>query len=151
METRLARPVTATGWATLKKRHNAARRMSRGRCKTQARPICCARLGGPDMGILDIFKRKAPETRASASGFTAEIMSARESYISGRRGLAELTATAQTCVSLWEGAMTLAKINGTDLIGRRVMAMAGRSLALRGEAVFLIRDDRLVPVSDWIC
>ena len=101
------------------------------------------------MGILDIFKRKAPETRASASGFTAEIMSARESYISGRRGLAELTATAQTCVSLWEGAMTLAEINGTDLIGRRVLAMAGRSLALRGEAVFLIRDDRLVPVSDW--
>lgn len=29
------------------------------------------------------------------------------------------------------------------------MAMIGRSLALRGEALFLIRDDRLVPCSDW--
>jgi hypothetical protein len=29
------------------------------------------------------------------------------------------------------------------------MALAARSLALRGEALFLIRDDGLVPVSDW--
>jgi hypothetical protein len=101
------------------------------------------------MGVLDWFKRKAPETRAAASGFTAEIVSARESYITGRRGIGELTATAQACVSLWEGALTLAQVEGTDLIGRRVLAMAGRSLALRGEAVFLIREDMLVPASDW--
>ncbi len=32
------------------------------------------------------------EKRSSMSGFTAELMAARESYISGRRGVAELTA-----------------------------------------------------------
>lgn len=29
------------------------------------------------------------------------------------------------------------------------MALLGRSLALRGEAVFLIRDDELIPCADW--
>ena len=29
-------------------------------------------------------------------------MAARESYISGRRSIGELTATAQSCISLWE-------------------------------------------------
>ena len=39
--------------------------------------------------IAKLFTRQAPkvETRAAASGFTAEIMAARESYISGRRGV----------------------------------------------------------------
>ncbi|MEQ9258135.1 MAG: phage portal protein [Roseovarius sp.] len=101
------------------------------------------------------FKRKSTveidntETRASGSGFTAEIMAARESYISGRRGLAELTATAQSCVSLWEGGLGLADVEGTDLLSRRDMALAARSLALRGEALFLIREAGLVPCSDW--
>jgi len=88
------------------------------------------------------------EKRAAASGFTAEIISARESYISGRSGLAELTATAQSCISLWEGGFALADVVGTSLIDRRSLALIGRSLALRGEAVFLIRD-RLVPCADW--
>lgn len=103
------------------------------------------------MGILDIFRRKAEptETRASGSGFTAETMSARESYISGRRGLAELTATAQSCVSLWEGALSIADVSGTDMLTRRDMALCGRSLALRGEALFLIGDRGLIPASDW--
>ena len=101
------------------------------------------------MGILDIFRRKSVETRASASGFTAEIIAARESYISGRRGIAELTATAQSCISLWEGAFSLAAVSGTDLLDRRSLALAARSIALRGEALFLIRDDGLVPCSDW--
>ncbi|MCB1337299.1 MAG: phage portal protein [Maritimibacter sp.] len=84
------------------------------------------------------------------SGFTAELMSARESYISGRRGIAELTGTAQMCVSLWENGFALADVDGTPLLTRRHMAMAGRALALRGEAVFLIRDTgAVVPVSDW--
>jgi portal protein len=96
------------------------------------------------------FKRgEKMETRASASGFTAEVMAARESYFSGRRGLAELTGTAQSCVSLWENAFALADVDGTDMLGRSVMAMVGRSLALRGEALFLIRDDDLIPCSDW--
>lgn len=103
------------------------------------------------MGILDLFKRRAEpvETRSSGSGFTAEIMAARESYISGRRGIGELTATAQGCVSLWEGGLGLADVSGTDLLDRRSLALAARSLALRGEAVFLIRDAGLVPCSDW--
>ena len=60
-------------------------------------------------------------------------MSAREAYLSGRRGLAELTATAQACISLWEGALALADVSGTDLLDRRTLALAARSLALRGE------------------
>lgn len=93
--------------------------------------------------------RNQNETRSAASGFTAEIMSARESYISGRRGVAELTATVQGCISLWEGAMALADVQGTTLLNRFTLAMMARSLALRGEAVFLIRENRLIPCADW--
>ncbi len=101
------------------------------------------------MGIFDWLRRSQPtEKRSAMSGFTAEIMAARESYVSGRRGIAELTATTQSCVSLWEGAFSLADVSGTDLLDRRTLALAARSMALRGEAVFLIRD-RLVPCSDW--
>jgi phage portal protein BeeE len=94
------------------------------------------------------FNRNKAETRAAASGFTAEIVAAREAYISGRRGIAELTATAQSCVSLWEGCFALADVQGTNMLDRRSLALIGRSIALRGEAVFLIRDS-LVPCSDW--
>ncbi|MGD9846667.1 MAG: phage portal protein [Variibacter sp.] len=89
------------------------------------------------------------EKRSAGSGFTAEIMAAREAYISGRRGIAELTATAQSAVSLWEQGFTLAAVEGTDLLPGSTLALMGRSLALRGESVFLIREDRLVPCSDW--
>jgi len=98
------------------------------------------------VGIIDWFKRT--EKRSAASGFTAEVMQMREAYISGRRGLADLTSTAQSCVSLWEGGFGLASVTGTDVLDRSTMAMIGRSLALRGEAVMLIRD-RLIPCSDW--
>jgi hypothetical protein len=91
----------------------------------------------------------ATEKRSAGSGFTAEIMQAREAYISGRRGIAELSATAQSCVSLWENGFTLAQVAGTDMLDRRTLALIGRSLALRGEAVFLIDGDALVPCSDW--
>ncbi|MGE0749344.1 MAG: phage portal protein [Variibacter sp.] len=95
--------------------------------------------------------RRSPkvEKRSAASGFTAEIIAARESYISGRRGIAELTATAQSCVSLWEGGFAMADVSGTDMLDRRSLALMARSVALRGEAVFLIRDAGLVPCSDW--
>lgn len=94
------------------------------------------------------FKRQT-EKRSAASGFTAEIIAAREAYISGRRGIAELTATAQSCVSLWENGFALADVKGASMMNRRTMALIGRSLALRGEAVFLIKSDALVPCSDW--
>ncbi|MCO5129389.1 MAG: phage portal protein [Xanthobacteraceae bacterium] len=102
------------------------------------------------MGIMDLFRRSAPvEKRSAMSGFTAEIMQAREAYISGRRGIAELTATAQSCVSLWEGGLSLAEVKGTDMLPPSMLALIGRSLALRGESVFLIEGDSLVPCSDW--
>lgn len=102
--------------------------------------------------MFNLLKRMfspATEKRSAGSGFTAEIVAAREAYISGRRGIAELTATAQSCVSLWEQGFTLADVDGTDLLDRASLALIGRSLALRGEAVFLIRDEGLVPCSDW--
>jgi phage portal protein BeeE len=95
------------------------------------------------------WKRQKTETRASGSGFTSEIIAARQSYIEGRRGLAELSGTVAGAVSLWERAMASADVQGTDLLTRRLRALLARSLALRGEAVFLIRDDGLVPCSDW--
>lgn len=95
------------------------------------------------------FKRGKTEKRSAASGFTAEIIAARESYISGRRGIAELTAAVQSCISLWENGFALADVSGTDLLTRRDMALIARSLALRGEALFLIREDGLIPCSDW--
>jgi len=105
------------------------------------------------MGLMDIFRRKAeppaPETRSSGSGYTAQIMAARESYIAGRSGLGELTATVQTCVSLWEAGFSLADVRGTDLLTRGHLARLARSVALRGEAVMLITGAGLAPVADW--
>lgn len=88
------------------------------------------------------------EKRSSAAGYTASVIAARENWISGKMTVAELTATVQSCVTLWEGAFTLADVKGSDLLDRRTMALVGRSLALRGECVFLIRD-RLIPFTDW--
>ena len=97
------------------------------------------------------FKRKEPviETRSAMSGFTAELMMARADYVAGRRGIAELTSTVQSSVTLWEYGLSMADVDGTDLLDRRTLALAARALALRGEAVFLIREDGLVPCSDW--
>lgn len=95
------------------------------------------------------FKKKtAPAAETRASGFTAEVIQAREAYISGARGLAELTATAQSCISKWEHALASADVAGTDLLDRAVLAQTARSLALRGEALWLVRD-RLIPCTDW--
>jgi hypothetical protein len=95
------------------------------------------------------FKREKVEKRSASSGFTSEVMAARESYISGRSGLAELTATTQSCVSLWEQGFALADVSGTAMLDRRTMALIGRSLALRGEALFIIDGDAIIPASDW--
>lgn len=101
------------------------------------------------MGFMDIFRRKSQvETRSSGAGYTAQVMQARASYIGGASGLAELTAAVQSSVSLWEGGFSLADVKGTDLLSRQTMALTARALALRGEAVFLIRD-HLIPATDW--
>lgn len=104
------------------------------------------------MGILDLFRRRAdpaPEVRSSGAGYTAQVMAARASYIAGQSGLAELTATAQSCVSLWESAFATADVQGAPALDRRTMALVARALALRGEFVALIRPERLVPAADW--
>ena len=97
------------------------------------------------------FKRKEPEveTRSSGTGYTSQVMAARADYIGGIEGVAELTGTVQGCVSLWEGGLSLSDVDGTDMLTPAMLALAGRSLALRGEAVFVIRDDGLLPCSDW--
>lgn len=100
--------------------------------------------------MFNWFRKKDPiEGRSSSSGFTAEVITAREAYISGTRGIGELTATVQSCATLWEGGLSLADVEGTDLLTPRVLGMVARGLAFRGEAVFLIRDTGLVPCSDW--
>lgn len=89
------------------------------------------------------------ETRSSGAGYTAQIIAARESWFSGQSGLAELTSTVQSCVSLWEGALAASDVLGTDMLDRRTMALAARALALRGEFVALITGEGIIPASDW--
>jgi hypothetical protein len=92
---------------------------------------------------------RPPETRSAGGGYTAQVMAARDSYISGRGGVAELTSTAQASVSLWEGGFAMADVSGTDLLTRQTMALIGRSLALRGDVVMLVGDAGLIPATDW--
>jgi hypothetical protein len=92
-----------------------------------------------------LFKRE----KRAASGYTADVMALRSSYITGTSGSAELTGTVQACVSLWEGAFALADVSGADMLDRRSMALLARSLALRGEAVFLITGAGLLPCAEW--
>ena len=97
-----------------------------------------------------LFKRSATQdTEQRSSGFTEQVMAAREAVISGRRGVAELTATVQGCVSLWEGGLSAAEVQGTDMLTASDLALCARSLGLKGEAVFWIRGDRLIPASHW--
>jgi hypothetical protein len=99
--------------------------------------------------LMRLFGRRAPETRASGTGFTAQVMEARESFITGRQGIADLTAAAQGCVSLWEGGLAQAAVTGTTLLTPSALAMTARSLALRGEALFVIGNTTLIPATDW--
>ena len=43
----------------------------------------------------------------------------------------------------------MADVKGTDLLTRRTLALMARSLALRGEALFLIDDGGLLPAYEW--
>jgi len=95
------------------------------------------------------FKRKTETRATSGTGYTAQMIQARTAYITGTSGRAELTATVQGAVTLWENGLSVADVTGTDLLTRRALAIAGRMLALRGEALFYIMDEALIPVSDW--
>ncbi|THF72420.1 MAG: hypothetical protein E8G75_10885, partial [Sulfitobacter sp. SK025] len=81
------------------------------------------------------FKRKTETRAASGAGYTAQMIQARTAYITGTSGRAELTATVQGAVTLWENGLSVADVDGTDLLTRRALAIAGRMLALRGEAL----------------
>jgi hypothetical protein len=89
------------------------------------------------------------EKRAVMSGFTSELIFARAEYLAGRTGIAELTATAQACISLWEHGFALAAVTGTDALSPHVLALLGRSLALRGECVFIVTETSLIPCAHW--
>ena len=80
------------------------------------------------------FKRKQPiETRSMVNaGYTAAVMSARQSYISGASGIGELTATVQGCISLWEGGLSLADVQGTSMLTRLNMAILGKITCTTG-------------------
>ncbi|MEM1150768.1 MAG: hypothetical protein AAGI03_09445 [Pseudomonadota bacterium] len=96
------------------------------------------------------FNRKdKEETRSSGTGYTTQMMEARAAYISGGDGVAEMTATVQSCVSLWEMGLGVADVTGTEFLTKRNLALCGRALALRGECVFVIEETGLVPCSDW--
>ena len=93
---------------------------------------------------------KAPdqETRAAGGVFTSQVLEARADAIHGRQGVAEATAAAQGCVSLWDGGLSLANVDGTDALTPGLLSLIARSLALRGEFVGLIGDDGILPASD---
>lgn len=103
--------------------------------------------------MFNIFKRKAaePEETRSAvpNGYTAQVMALREQWIAGHAGVGELTSTVQSCVSRWEHALAASAVSGTDMLPRHAMAAVGRALALRGESLWYISEDGLLPVSDY--
>jgi hypothetical protein len=101
------------------------------------------------MGFLDLFRRKPVETRSSGTGYTAQVIQARNAFVTGAGGVAELTATVQTCVSLWEGGFTAADCSIPALLTRRHMALIARAMALRGECVLWIDGDKIVPAFEW--
>ena len=97
------------------------------------------------------FKPKREiETRSSGTGYTSQLMQLREAYITGSSGLAELSGTVQSCISMWEFGLSGAEVTGAaDYLTPPVLATIARSLALRGEFVGLLSADRLIPCSDW--
>ena len=84
---------------------------------------------------LAFWRKDKPETRSTGSGYTAEILAARQAWISGQSGLGELTGCVQSCVSLWEHGLSIAEVKGTDYLTPDLLGIVARSLALRGESV----------------
>lgn len=99
--------------------------------------------------MFKFLKRNKTETRSVQGGYTGQVMALRQDWIAGHSGIGDLTATVQAAVGLWEGALAASDVQGTDLLSRAVMAQAARSLALRGESLWYIADDGLLPVSDY--
>lgn len=98
------------------------------------------------MSLLDLFRRNTPTEKRS---YTSLMMDARYTAITGQRGVADLTATIQSCIGLWESGLALADVDGTDALTPRHLSLMARRLGLHGEAVFLMGDNGLVPVAQW--
>lgn len=79
------------------------------------------------------FKRK-PEQR----NYTSLMMESRWAAITGKRGMANLTGTVQSCIGLWEAGLSIADVSGTNILTRSTLALMARELGLRGEAVYHI-------------
>src|SRR5699024_3873965 len=64
------------------------------------------------------FKKKTEKRN-----YTQMMMDARYMHIHGRRGVGELSATVQSCIALWEAGLSLADVEGTDVLTARHRAM----------------------------
>lgn len=95
--------------------------------------------------MFGLFKRKQ-ETEKRAEGYTDIALATRQQWVTGQTGIADLTATVQGSVSLWENGLSVAKASN-DLLTPETLALTARSLALYGEALFIIDDDDLIPAS----
>lgn len=89
------------------------------------------------------FKRR--ETRSQS--YTTMLMDARADMLK-RGDVSELSATVQGCLSLWEQGLSLADTNN-PMLTPSMLALTARSLGLRGESVWVIDDDRLIPVDQF--
>lgn len=99
------------------------------------------------MGLFDRFKR---EKRSAGSGnYTAQMLVARNAVITGRQGVAELSATVQSCIGMWEAGLSQAAVQGAPELKPATLAIIGRQLATTGDAVFLITEDGLRPANGW--
>ena len=96
------------------------------------------------------FKREIKtETRAVMSGFTAELISARSPTSAVAVASPRSPLLRRPPSRSGRAAFASADVSGSDLLIPLEHGTGRRSVALRGEALFLIRDDRLVPSSDW--
>ena len=89
---------------------------------------------------------------------TVEVLAAYEREARGVNVAPEDLATVEACAGLWERSIASAAVEpmgaALEAIGSTVLALVGRGLALRGEAVFLIDVDpmrglTLTPASSW--
>jgi len=101
------------------------------------------------MSWLDLFKRnRGDATEQRAEGFTDIAMGVRADWIMGRQGIAELTGAVQGCVSLWEQGLSIAETENR-LLTPQMLALTARSLGIRGESVWVIDGNRLIPVDEF--
>ena len=106
-------------------------------CKIPAPVIFCGHIGGRDAEFLAVQTRQGGEAIGSIGGSPPRSLRARQSYIAGRTRARRVDGDGGGVRSdLWENGLSMAGVTGTDLLDRRTLALIGRSLALRGEAVF---------------